>query len=134
MDQATLATAEPEMLRLANEVIPMILSGEGALLDAARNQWALASVQLSEAGSHGFYLNISVPPEAPRLPGGGFGEAHVETRGEPVWCILYAFGDVLAFLEVANVIDWEVAPQFGPPKVVRVFSSERAGGDLGHVA
>ena len=135
MEPAELASAAPEMLRLAHSVIRALLEGDNPFASAARAQWSVASANLVNVSSCGFYVDISVPEDAARLPlpGQGMGEAIAEMRGEPTWCMLYATDGALRFLEVSNAIDWSQPPVFGELHIQHLFHP-RAPQPNGHGA
>lgn len=117
--------AAQEMLRLARELIPVLLQGEDPRLETLREQWQVATVTISDASPCGFYADISVLPQVPRVEaasqGGGNAVIPVQGCEQPAGCVLYVMDGALHFLEVYNVIAWEEPPVFGPPQNVEPF-------------
>lgn len=96
----------------------MLLEGEDARLKTLLLQWQTANVTISEASSCGFYADIAILPEAPRVQAASLcgGNAVIPVLGcrEPSGCVLYVDDGALHFLEVYNVVAWEQPPVFGP--------------------
>ena len=126
MDDLEMAAAVPEMRRLARELIPMLLEGEDARLKTLLLQWQTANMTISAASSCGFYADIAVLPEAPRVQAaslcGGNAVIPVLDCQEPAGCVLYVVDGALHFLEVYSVVAWEKPPLFGPPQDVQPFA------------
>jgi hypothetical protein len=103
-----MAIVAVEMLRLVRELIPMLLEGEDPRLETLRRQWQAATATISAASSCGFYADIAVPPEAPRLEAasqyGGNAVIPVSDCEPPAGCVLYVVDGALHFLEVYNVV------------------------------
>ena len=74
---------EKGMEALENQVMRMLLEGDGPTLEVLRYQFAVAKRRPREMTGVGFFLEFDVPEEAPRLPG------NVSLR----------FGDVIAEIE-----------------------------------
>jgi|LakWasMe79_HOW10_FD_contig_123_3429_length_884_multi_13_in_2_out_1_1 hypothetical protein len=138
MEDNELAAAIPEMLRLAHELIPMLLQGEDPRMQILQQQWPLATVTISQPSPCGFYADISVPREAPRVvaPSQCSGNADIPVHGcnEPAGCILYVVDGSLQFLEVYNVIDWSEPPVFEHPQNVQAFVFNSPDATVGHSA
>jgi len=119
MDEAALASAAPEMRRLAEALVPLLLVGPDERLEELRIQWAASTRSISDASSCGFFLEISVPADVPRIkaPDLGGGDALIPVVGDeqPSGCILYLVDGALSYLEVYNFVAWEVPPVFGTP-------------------
>jgi hypothetical protein len=122
MDEAALADAVPQMRRLAEELVPLLLVGPDERLVALRVQWAASTRRIAGASSCGFFLEISVPAEVPRIkaPDFGGGDALIPVAGDeqPSGCILYLVDGALSYLEVYNFVAWVVPPVFGTPTQV----------------
>ncbi len=105
------------MRRLARELIPMLLEGEDVRLKTLLLQWQTADVTIDAVSSWGFYADIAVRPEAPRVQAVSLcgGNAVIPVLGcqEPAGCVLYVVDGALHFLEVYNVAAWEKPPVFG---------------------
>ena len=119
MDEAALANAAPEMRRLAEVIVPLLLVGQDERLEALRTQWAAATQSISGASGCGFFLDISVPADVPRVeaPDQGGGNAQIPVAGaeQPSGCVLYLVDGALRCLEVYNVIAWTAPLAFGAP-------------------
>jgi hypothetical protein len=126
MDDLEMAAAVPEMLRLARELVPMLLEGEDARLKTLLLQWQTANVTISAASSCGFYADIAVLPDTPRVQAASLcgGNAVIPVLGcrEPAGCVLYVADGALHFLEVYNVVAWEKLPVFGPVQGIRALA------------
>ena len=123
MDEAALASATPEMRRIAEALVPLLLSGTDERLEALRTQWAAAEKSISGASPSGFFLDIAVPPDAPRVdvPNQGGGDAQIPVTGfeQPSGCILYLVDGALSHLEVYNVVAWQAPLSFGTPTQIQ---------------
>src|SRR4249919_939894 len=126
MEESDLAIAVPEMLRLARELVPLLLQGDDPRLETLRRQWQVATISISSPSSCGFYADVSLPLDAPLIaaPNQGSGNAEIPVLGadQPAGCILYVVDGRLHFLEVYNVVEWAVAPSFGRPHCIESFT------------
>ena len=126
MEDLAMAAAVPEMRRLARELIPALLEGKDARLKTLLLQWQTANVTIDAASCWGFYADIAVLPEAPRVQAislcGGNAVIPVLDCREPAGCVLYVVDGALHFLEVYSVVAWEKPPVFGPAQHVQPFA------------
>jgi len=122
MEEAALASAVPEMRRLAEAVVPLLLAGPDERLNVLRAQWTASTKSIFSASSCGFFLDISVPADVPRVKarnqGGGSALIPVAGSEHPSGCILYLVDGALSYLEVYNAVPWASPLVFGVPRQV----------------
>lgn len=111
------------MRRIAETLVPLLLVGDDVRLEVLRRQWQLAEKRLSDASDCGFYLDIAVPADAPRLdvPDQCGGDAVIPVAGDdlPAGCVLYVVEGALSYLEVYSATSWDVEPVFGAPTQIQ---------------
>ena len=127
------------MIELVRVVVPRLLVGSDPRMEVLRCQWAAADVSISYPSPCGFFADIVVPSELPRVGdlNRGAGNAlipieGVERKHQTTSCILYVEGGALSYLEVYNAVDWERAPVFGLPLWIEPFSLEKPAAAAGH--
>lgn len=111
---------------LAEILVPQLLEGDDPRLDTLRAQWCAAAIRIVSPSPVGFYADIAVPPELPRIAApdqsGGNAVIPVEGIASPAGCVLSVVDGALACLEVYAVEDWGSSPRFGAPGHVRPFA------------
>ncbi len=95
--------APAEMLELARRVVPVLLAGNHPASVALRAQYARASVTSVELTGAGFFVEFSVPPDAPRaeppeLKGGNV-QMEIEGLEGGAGCLLFVRNGMLHTLE-----------------------------------
>jgi hypothetical protein len=95
--------APAEMLELARRLVPLLLAGDDPASAALRAQYALASVASVELNGAGFYVEFSVPPDAPHAEPPNLTGGHVSMGIEGLeygaGCLLFVRDGVLQTLE-----------------------------------
>ncbi len=138
MEDLAMAAAVPEMRSIVRELIPVLLEGDDPRLKTLLLQWQTAEVTIDAASSWGFYADIAVLPEAPRVQSislcGGNAVIPVLDCREPAGCVLYVVDGALRFLEVYSVVAWEQPPVFGPARHVQPFAFPTTVAGEGHSA
>jgi hypothetical protein len=95
--------APAEMLELVRRLVPMLLAGDHPASAALRSQHARASVDRVELTGAGFFVEFSVPLDAPRaepreLTGGNV-PIQIEGLEHGAGCLLFVRDGILRTLE-----------------------------------
>jgi hypothetical protein len=95
--------APREILDLAHRLVPLLLTGDHRATAALRAQYGRASVSRVEFSGAGFFVEFSVPADAPRAEPGELtgGNARIEVEGleHGAGCVLFVRDGMLRALE-----------------------------------
>ncbi|MCE5228207.1 hypothetical protein LLG95_01240 [bacterium] len=125
--------APREIIALAENLMPLLLSGEHPALKALRQQLQMAKIKDVEMTGHGFFLNYDVPDDAPRTNPANIagGSAYIEVTGLPAGagCVVFVENGKLSCLEgYAYDRTWsEHAKILSIKEVTPVKPEERSG-------